>query len=191
MATPSFGELYGTYIQDEAVLAALGNARLLKVAMSGDKRHMTVLIRPEGPVDPAALQQAGARVGEAFGLGVSVLPRYPAESFSEEYFPLLVELLRQRHAAVNGSFEGAGCAIEGDVLTVTLTHGGRNTLTAMGVQRLLQELIGEVFDRRVRVELANSLAEVHTTAHLGDTALRNCSRFVSFLPWYGTFRKRH
>ena len=153
MSTPQFGEMFENQVQNDEARRLLFDAAVCGVHLSAGRRRMAVRIAPARPVTAAALRAAAGELTAAMGVPVTVEPHYPPEALGEDYYPLLVELLRQRHVAVNGNFEGATFALEGERLTVTLQNGGREVLSAMGVERLLSDLIAELFDRRVSVEL--------------------------------------
>ncbi len=59
---------------------------------------------------------------------VTIQPHFPEESFSEDYYPELVEELRRRIASLNGTVKDSTARVEGERLTVTLAHGGAEIL---------------------------------------------------------------
>lgn len=82
-----------------------------------------------------------------------ILPRYPGESLCETCFPSLVEFLRRRSAAVNGTFDGAACRLAGERLTVSLSHGGLNILRTTKTDDLLRRMIREMFGRPIELHI--------------------------------------
>ncbi len=151
MDAPLFGEMFEGQVHDRPALAMLGDAPVLGIKMNTAQRRMTVTVAPVRPVTWIACRSAAGEIASALQVSATVMPQYPAEELGEAHFPMLIAMLHERHTAVNGNFEGAACRVEGDVFTVSLPNGGREVLLAMGIDRLMAEVIGEVFGRRVQV----------------------------------------
>lgn len=99
---------------------------------------------------------------------VEFFPRYPGECLGPESFDTVVELLRRRHAAVNGTFTGASCRVEGDRFIVTLSHGGYDLLKTTKTDEALSGLLGELFGRRNGLEFDGVLETNTQDEHYGD-----------------------
>ena len=80
------------------------------------------------------------------------MPRYPEEALGADSFETIVELLRRRHAAVNGTFAGSSCRVEDNHFIVTLSHGGYDLLKTTKTDAALSDLIQELFGKRVELE---------------------------------------
>ena len=73
-------------------------------------------------------------------------------SFSEDYYPELVEELRRRIASLNGTVKDSTARVEGERLTVTLAHGGAEILKSKRFDKELSRLIREEFGKSFQVE---------------------------------------
>ena len=62
-------------------------------------------------------------------------------------------MLKKQNVAVNGTFEDAEFSLEGDELSIQLSHGGVNILQTTGADRQLQQLIQRHYGRRIHVKL--------------------------------------
>ncbi len=154
MGAPLFGELFATYFRDIPIPPSLAQAAVLGVHVHNDRHQVTVTVAPTAVLPYEALHDAADAMSVALRATVRLMPKFAPEQLGEEgLFPLVVELLRTRHTAVNGSFDGATFRLEENEFTVVLPRGGREVLCAMGIDRLMAELIEEVFDRRVTVVL--------------------------------------
>ena len=83
---------------------------------------------------------------------VRLLPRFSSCPFVPEYFPELVRELRRRDATINGSLKDAAVSVSGNLLMVSLSHGGAEILKARKVDRAILSLIREEFGTTFQVE---------------------------------------
>ncbi len=154
MGAPLFGDLFGQYLKDVPVKAPLREAAVLGVRVHNERHQVTVTVAPDGAMAYSDLHDTAEWLSGALHATVVLMPQYPAEQLGDEaLFPLLIDLLRTRHTAVNGSFDGATFRLEENEFTVVLPRGGREMLCTMGIDRLLAGVIEEVFGRRVSVVL--------------------------------------
>ena len=163
MGKPGFEAVFGPYIAQGGWRAAFADAEVEGIDLNKSGRWMKAEIRFPRFVDYETVAAAENALAAALSLRhVDFAPRFPGESLCEACFPSLVELLRRRSAAVNGTFDGAACRLEGETLTVTLSHGGRNILRTTKTDELLRQMIREMFGRPV--ELVIEGAEETDTA---------------------------
>ena len=102
---------------------------------------------------------AAALTGPALGLErVRVEPRYPAESFTAESVPSLVQRLKEEDATLNGTFNGALPELKDGKLSVRLIHGGMELLAAHGTAEKLEALIKTWFSVDCPVSFCGRLA---------------------------------
>ncbi len=152
MANPLFSQVFGAYISDKALLAAFGEAQTERVEVSKSRRWMSARVVFDRFVDSETLFAAEKALSAALSLStVELSPRYPADSLTEACFGTVVALLRRRNAAVNGTFDGAACRIEGERLVVTLRHGGLNILRATHTDTQLRDMIRALFGRTMEL----------------------------------------
>ncbi len=147
-----FGELFGPYINAE-ILAPIADAQAEAVSFDVEKRQMSLTARLNYIVDKPVLFQIERALRMALRLErLEISPSYPAQLFNETYLPNLIEAIKQAGAPVNGFFEGAQAVIEGNVLKINLTHGGKFTLTAGKTDLAIKRIIQKEFGISVEVE---------------------------------------
>ena len=152
MNEQQFGVLFGPYMPPDGQWKALEDGTVLQLDIHHSTRMVGVTLRLESLVSAEVLFAAEKEIAAAMHMSVATIaPRFPGELLGEEAWPSLVEHLRRRNVAVNGTFDDARFTLTEETLTVYCTHGGVNILRATDTERLLQELIGEQFGRRVKV----------------------------------------
>ena len=150
MAT--FREVFGPYIKGE-LSPLLAAALVEELSVEKERSRLSAVLRFGGFVPHTELFSAEKQVAAPLSLHVvEFFPRYPVECLGPESFDTVVELLRRRHAAVNGTFTGASCRVEGDRFIVTLSHGGYDLLKTTKTDEALSGLLGELFGRRMELE---------------------------------------
>ena len=110
---------------------------------------------------------------------VTLKPKYTPDMLTPEAMPLVFGYLRSKFPFVNGFFDNCDCSIEGDLLNIELKIGGFSILKDRGIERVLPELIYELFSRRVDVQFGGVLEfdeNAHDIAHsqmINDAASSN------------------
>ena len=83
--------------------------------------------------------------------GVEINPKYSEELFSADCFDLLLDTLRTKIPALNGTFKDCDVALDGNNLKITIKHGGGNILRAKKFDKELKNLVKEQFNRDITV----------------------------------------
>ena len=152
MSMATFREVFGPYIKGE-LSPLLAAALVEELSVEKERSRLSAVLRFGGFVPHTELFSAEKQVAAPLSLHVvEFFPRYPGECLGPESFDTVVELLRRRHAAVNGTFTGASCRVEGDRFIVTLSHGGYDLLKTTKTDEALSGLLGELFGRRMELE---------------------------------------
>lgn len=152
MENRSFGALFGPYLSSGQALQALFGGIVESMDMDHSSRCMEVVVRFDAPVETTLLHQAEVDLAQSLRIsGVFIHPVYAPELFSAEACAMLIPFLKKENVAVNGTFEDAHFALDGDELRVELVHGGLNILEATGAVRQLQQLIYRQYGRTVAV----------------------------------------
>lgn len=154
MSNPTFEQVFGSLLRDKGTLESLASAQVGGIELDKADSWLTVRLQFDHFVEFGAVAAAEKAVAAALSLRTAeFLPVYPADSLTEACFPTVVEFLRRRSAAVNGTFNDAEYRLEGDHLTIVLHHGGSNVLKATKTDSLLEQLLREMFGRRITLTL--------------------------------------
>ncbi len=156
MNTVPFSQVFGGYLPPGEMPPVVAEAAVENIAIDKRRGLLSARLCFAGFVDATTLN----RIEKAVTAGVAVMglakveltPRYPADSFSVEAFDTVAEFLKLRHHTVNGTLRDATVTLENHVLTITLQHGGLDILETIHADRLLSDLIHELFDRVITVK---------------------------------------
>ena len=152
MGENTFGALFGPYMAAEEQPPALAAGIVENMDVHHSSRWLTVQVSLAELLPAGALFAAEKALAAGLALqGVTLQPRFPAECFTAQALPSLVQHLKRQNVAVNGTFDDAQYAVEGDRVTVTFTHGGVNILRTTKADEQLRQLILAQFDRRVEL----------------------------------------
>lgn len=151
MSKTTFQDIFGPYIKSGQVLADCASADVRHMDIDKSNASLCAELAFVSFVDFRALKAAEEAVSKGLSIAVRFDPVYPSETLCDGCFPTLIELLRRHSAAVNGIFEGAGCRFEGNVLHISLTHGGLDVLQATKTDSALAQLIQASFGRTVQL----------------------------------------
>ena len=150
----SFGALFGPYLGGECLVPEMADGLVQNMDMHHQTRRMETTVAFSVPVGAELLFTTEKKLASVLGLSsVAIFPMFPPESFTASVCPDLIAHLMRENVAVNGTFEDATFAVEGDTLHITLTHGGKNILEATGADRQLQQLVARQFNRHVAVKI--------------------------------------
>ena len=152
MSKPKFETVFGAYVKDAKIGELFASSEVENIELNKNSSWLTIRLLLDRFVEIDALLAAEASISAALSLStVELLPQYPTESLSEACFPTIVALLRRRNAAVNGTFDDAGCRLDGYKMVVTLRHGGLNILRATKTDVLMGRLLESLFGRRIEL----------------------------------------
>lgn len=178
MAT--FEAVFGPFLHKDTCPAPLAAAVVEELSIEQERSRLSAVLRFDSFVGYEALFAAEQAVAASLPLrNVRLYPRYPADTLDASCMPTLVELLRRGNTAVNGTFSGAAYRLEDDVLTVTLSHGGRDLLQATGTDTALTDMVQVLFGRRVALRFDGVLDTDAGDEHyrsMMETAEREAAR---------------
>ena len=150
----SFGALFGPYLPSESLSQAMMDGVVENMDMHHATRRIVVDVYFSAYVTASELRAVEQKLLAPLQLQSAVIrPHYAAELFTVERCAELVERLKADNVAVNGTFDDAVYAIDGDTLKISLSHGGLNILEATGADHQLQQLIFQLFGLRMMVEI--------------------------------------
>ena len=147
----NFGELFQGYLKDEELLSQLGPGVVQAMRIDSKNRRMELDVAFDKIVKRRVLFDVERKLQKSeLNLSfVTIQPHFPEESFSEDYYPELVEELRRRIASLNGTVKDSTARVEGERLTVTLAHGGAEILKSKRFDKELSRLIRSSANGRV------------------------------------------
>ncbi|MGN0486139.1 MAG: PolC-type DNA polymerase III [Acutalibacteraceae bacterium] len=147
----NFEQLFGVF-EDQGLHEVFSECEIRNVTVSPSHRNVTVDAFFPRLVTQSAVDSAEALLTQSLG-GVPVViePHMPPECFSEGYFASLVSQVNASLAASNGFFVGSRCSFDGKILSVELTHGGKDVLESIGADKLMQDIVLRRFSRQVEV----------------------------------------
>ncbi|HPD87919.1 MAG TPA: PolC-type DNA polymerase III [Oscillospiraceae bacterium] len=148
---------------------ALAEAEVCSVMLGREGQSIKVEVAPKqtvGKSDLYALEQALAvRLGVE---DVRLIPVYPSEWLTEDYFGELLTEAQRRGVAINGFFDGAEAKFSENRLRIRLAHGGEEMLKKMRADLTLREIIREEFGLDCAVEFCGVTAVTEFTAPLPE-----------------------
>ena len=156
MDAQQFGTLFGPYMAPDGQWQALAEGIIEQLDVNHGDRAVGIVLRLPRLVAAETLFAAEKEVAAALHMAsAAIRPLFPGELLGDESgWPSLVEHLRRRNVAVNGTLDDARFLLEENALTVECVHGGVNILSATATEALLETLILEQFGRRVKVTFA-------------------------------------
>ncbi|MCL2488548.1 MAG: hypothetical protein FWE80_07685, partial [Oscillospiraceae bacterium] len=158
----TFMDIFAEHIQDPELLEVFGTAVVEGMDPGVSRNFLTVTLRFERFVAFEWLRRAETAIDVALCLkGSEIVPRYPAEAFSPECLPTLTALLRRENTVVNGMLDSADMTIDGGMLTAR--SPGVKLLEGLGVGRMLEQLIAQVFGCRAAVRLEEKVKSADKT----------------------------
>ena len=154
-----FFEVFGPYITlDEATAALFEGLEQLEV--DKDARIIKVCQRFYDLVDRGVFLLLREQIISALELRDFILkPRYTGELLERvDFLPQLIASLKDYAIPVNGFFEGATAAVEGDRYIITLKNGGADMLSDWDCPVYIARIIREQFGREVSILFAGELS---------------------------------
>ncbi len=142
----SFRTIFGPYIDSDALLNDLEQGEILVLDIYKERGMAVAKVKFPAPVTFLALNSAQEKIRDALQIKVVRLePKYAPDQFTAEYFPTLVQFLKQQASVVNGFFDGATAEFSGNKLTVELKNGGYDIIKQAGVDLQLIQLVQDQF----------------------------------------------
>lgn len=159
----TLGELFKRYLEDTSLLPSVEQAAVQSMNIDTQKRTMELDVAFSQPVERRVLfdtekSLAKSRLNLNF---VNIYPKFPKDSFSVDYYPELIQELSRKIASLNGTVKDSTARLEGDRLTVSLKHGGKERLASKKFDKELSRLIYQEFGVSVQVEFDGVLQVEH------------------------------
>ena len=159
----TLGELFKRYLEDTSLLSSVEQGAVQSMNIDAQKRTMDLDVAFSQPVERRVLFDTEKTLAKSkLNLNfVNIYPKFPKDSFSVDYYPQLVQELSRKIASLNGTVKDSTARLEGNQLTVSLKHGGREILANKKFDKELSHLIYQEFGVSVQVEFDGILQVEH------------------------------
>lgn len=155
-----FQELFSTYLTDDCA-AALADGVIETLDNNLPERSMTAYLRFEHPVEQQVLSAAEQQLKDKLRLQtVHLKVSFAHTRFDVAFCGQIIDALRSQLPMINGFFDGADFALDGDVLTITLKYGGRDILQDAGFDKAFQTYVRANFGTEITIQYAGQLENV-------------------------------
>ena len=152
MHRKDFLELFGCYLDSQELSSCVEGAQILSITYEQEREAMEVTTVFPSLLEKGKLAQLEQRLCSVLGLScVRIFPKYRPDQLTEGYFGQIFYELKNRNKIVNGFLEDASIALQGDCVTIGLSHGGYELLTQHGCDREIEAIIREEFSKTVSV----------------------------------------
>lgn len=155
-----FKDLFGTYVSGE-VADVMSDGVIETLDADRPARTVTAYLKYKNQVTADTVLKAQAEIKSALGLS-SVLLKLSFENtgFDISFCGEIVDSLKTEMPAINGFFDGAEYALEGDTLTINLKFGGHEILLENGFEAAFLSKVRSRFGVNLKLEFAGQLADV-------------------------------
>lgn len=134
--------------------SALCGARVLKIIYTEHDNSLGFVICPNELIAFEEIKNYEHEVEKVFGAArAEFIPKYTPDKLSADYFPSLVQYLKDRFPAVNGFFDDADVSFSDGVFRIGLKHGGAQVLKNAGLEKAFPKLVYDMFSCSVKIEL--------------------------------------
>lgn len=142
-----FGECFG-----EMPCAELGNARVVNLDIMRESGELFLRVTPDSLLPKSDIFKAQDVIREKLMLSkAKILTVYTPDMLCGEYLCEIVEALKGSVLMINGYFENATAALNGDNFEISLSNGGAELMEKNGVDREMERFIKEEFSRNVKI----------------------------------------
>ncbi|MEE0059852.1 MAG: PHP domain-containing protein, partial [Acutalibacteraceae bacterium] len=150
----SFKDLFADFLDFESLPLPLKEAELIKIRYEKQIGRIVIYLKLNNLVDRQAIFSVEDLIKSSTlsPYSVAIKPSFKSEHFTVDYYPQLVMQLKKDTPSFNGALNDSKVTLNGDILTVTLSHGGKNILQAKGFDKALAKLINEEFNLEFKIE---------------------------------------
>lgn len=147
----NFLKIFGCYLQ-EPFLTLFDSAEILTLTADEKTQHILAEVKSEKYIGTREVWDCQSEVLRKTGLSLfKIQMKYLPNLFSAELLPSIIEELKTRSSVVNGFFDDATATFDGQVLHISLGHGGLQILEAAHVGQEIEKIVHEHFSLPVKV----------------------------------------
>ncbi|MBR2405976.1 MAG: PolC-type DNA polymerase III [Clostridia bacterium] len=152
MSCPKIEDLFLPYIKNTDLLDCVASATVLNMQVNRADRFLRIRLQLDTFIPYEKLERLEKELAFSLNLhAAELMPLYPFETLTEECFPTVVAYLRRRCVAVNGTFNDAEYVHTDDGFCVKLKHGGLDMLKTTHTDRMLADVVAELFGHPVTI----------------------------------------
>ena len=142
-----FKDLFAKFIDTNDIALAFDNAEILGILYNRKENRLVITVKCNRLIERKLLYALEEKIKESelAPYSVKIRPEFSSELFHAEYYQELIIELKRQTPTYNGSLDGSYATINGNKLTVTLQHGGKNILQHKGFDKALKKIISEEF----------------------------------------------
>ena len=156
----NFADFLGKYISTSALSADILDGRVTAMDIDTQNRILTIAVAFSRPVRrPALFAVQKSLQNSPLNLSkVSIIPTFPSEAFSADYYNDLILRITQETKTFSGILKDSSAKLDGENLIISLVHGGKNILLDKKFDRTLQKLIQQEFNLTLSISFDGNLS---------------------------------
>ena len=160
MATPLFCEIFGDFLSQE-LREKLNGAILKKCNLDTENRTLLAGLFCDTYISRGVLVELTSSIKSLLKLeNCNITAEFSSAAFGVSACEDLVNEIRQHNALLNGYFNGAEYALDGDTLTINLKHGGYKKIVATKFEDQFIRLVNNRFGRECVLRFEGQLDDV-------------------------------
>ncbi len=153
MNTYRFADFFDKYQQ--FIPKSMEDGQILKLSYDEREQSAEVVTKFDEPLAFAAVSECEHKLAKAIGLhALKIHCKYTPDKLTGDYFPELVQYMKERCSMVNGFLDEAGHKLEFGCFKIELKRGGLSTLEKAGFHSQFKNLVRELFSTEVSVEFS-------------------------------------
>ena len=153
MNTYRFADLFAGY--EQYIPRSMEDGQVLKLLYNETDLSMDITVNFEEPLAWDAVSECEMKLGRLLKLqSFRIHCRYTPDKLTVDYFPQLVQYMKQRCSVVNGYFNDARAEYEFGCFKIELMHGGHSILEKADFKGIFRNLVRELFSAEVSVQLS-------------------------------------
>jgi DNA polymerase-3 subunit alpha (Gram-positive type) len=154
-------EVFSGYICEESIEQAVLDSSVENIKINKKSRFLSFGVYSNTFFDNSKINDLSDELmNSSLELNnIKIVPRFDSSAFDVQCFDTLLEEMKRRIPALNGTFKDCEVKYQNNNLTITIKHGGGTLLKLKKFDKQLADLVQERFDLRITVTI-DGLTEV-------------------------------
>ena len=155
-----FGIFFDRYIDKSLFSEDILKGNITSMSIDSSKRTLDLDVEFLKPIKYLTLFDIENRLqsSKLNLFKVSINPVFPQETFCAEYYNEMVLRIIKETKSISGILKDSKARLDGNVLVVSLTHGGKNILLEKKFDKILQNLIKKEFGLNLEINFDGNLS---------------------------------